>query len=288
MNHRTTRGQITFLSRYSRQITDEHGNKRMETWNDVVNRVVVQQTRLWERALKRPLNDIEKEELEDMRQHIYDLKIVPAGRTLWLGGTDLAMKRESSQYNCAATVAETLYDIVDIFWLLLQGCGVGFRPVVGTLNGFKKKIETLRIVRSKRTNKGGYEHNVETFDVESKTWTIKLGDSAEAWAKFIGKILAHKYKAKHLVLDFTEIRPAGTILSGYGWRSSGDEQIVNAIPKIINILNMRVDQMLTRIDILDICNLLGTVLSSRRSAEICVMEYGEDEWEAFAKVKKNF
>jgi ribonucleoside-triphosphate reductase len=40
-------------------------------------------------------------------------------------------------------------------------------------------------------------------------------------------------------------------------------------------------------DILDICNWLGTVLSSRRSAEIALMEYGSDEWEAFATAKKH-
>jgi len=178
--------------------------------------------------------------------------------------------------------------VVDSFWLLLQGTGVGFRPVIGGITGFKRKLKTLKIIRTKRTEKGGAERNDESFNPETKTWTIKLGDSAEAWAKYIGKLLAHKYKAEHLVLDFSEIRPAGLILSGYGWRCSGDEQLAETLPKVVNLLNSRVDQSFTRMDILDLMNLLGTVLSSRRSAEIAVMDYGENEWREFASAKKNF
>jgi ribonucleoside-triphosphate reductase len=45
--------------------------------------------------------------------------------------------------------------------------------------------------------------------------------------------------------------------------------------------------MLTRMDILDTGNWLGTVLSSRRSAEIVLFSYGEEEWEEFAVAKKD-
>lgn len=40
-------------------------------------------------------------------------------------------------------------------------------------------------------------------------------------------------------------------------------------------------------DILDVLNHLGTILSSRRSAEIILMEHGEPEWEEFALAKKD-
>jgi len=39
-------------------------------------------------------------------------------------------------------------------------------------------------------------------------WTIKVGDSVEAWAKSLGKLVAHAFPARELILDFTEIRPA--------------------------------------------------------------------------------
>lgn len=167
-------------------------------------------------------------------------------------------------------------------------CGVGFKPIVGTLNGFSKPIRNIKVVRSTRTEKGGNEHNVETWDQDTRTWTIAVGDSAEAWAKSIGKLLAGKYPAETLVLDFSQLRPAGERLKGYGWISSGDEAISKAYVAIANILNGRADSLLTRMDILDIVNHLGTILSSRRSAEIALFEYGQPEWEEFAVAKKDW
>jgi ribonucleoside-triphosphate reductase len=41
-------------------------------------------------------------------------------------------------------------------------------------------------------------------------------------------------------------------------------------------------------DILDIVNHLGTILSSRRSAEIALFDYGQPEWEEFAVAKKDW
>lgn len=167
-------------------------------------------------------------------------------------------------------------------------CGVGFKPKVGTLNGFSKPIKNIEVIRSTRISKGGAEHNKEIWNNDTKTWTIRIGDSAEAWAKSIGKLLAGKYPADTLVLDFSQLRPAGDRLKGYGWISSGDGGIATAYVAIANILNSRADALLTRMNILDIVNWLGTILSSRRSAEIALFEYGQPEWEEFAIAKKDW
>lgn len=256
-----------------------------ESWEETVDRVIGHQRWLWERAAKKTRN-VNDEELEELRQLMLDRKVLTSGRTLWLGGTAVAQRREASQFNCSFTHVETVYDVVDVLWLLLQGCGVGFRPIVGTLNGFSKPIKNIKIVNSTRTDKGGLETNEETWD--GSEWRIKIGDSAEAWAKSIGKLLAGKYPADTLVLDFSELRPAGERLAGYGWISSGDTAIAHAYTKIAEILNKRAGSLLSRIDILDIVNWLGTVLSSRRSAEIALFNYGEDEWEEFAVAKKDW
>ncbi len=286
MNQPSTRAQVITRRTYNRP-TSEDGTQ-FESWAETVARVIDHQAWLWERAVGRELNDLEYAELYDLEQLMLDRKVAMSGRTLWLGGTNVAKTREASQFNCSFTNAETVYDIVDILWLLLQGCGVGFKPVVGTLNGFSKPIKNIRVIRSTRTEKGGNEHNVETFDPETKTWTITVGDSAEAWAKSIGKLMAGKYPADTLVLDFSQLRPAGERLKGYGWISSGDSAISTAYVAIANILNGRADSLLTRMDILDIVNHLGTILSSRRSAEIALFEYGQPEWEEFAVAKKDW
>jgi adenosylcobalamin-dependent ribonucleoside-triphosphate reductase len=286
MNRPTARAMATSLRTYHRPIKE--GEPLLESWEQVVDRVISHQRWLWERALDRPLNDVEEAELKELRGLIVGRYVAPSGRTLWLGGTDLSRKRESCMFNCSFTHVETVYDVVDVLWLLLQGCGVGFKPITGTLNGFRCPLEDIQVIRSTRTGKGGEVNNVEKYDPKTRTWTIKVGDSAIAWAKAVGKIIAGKFPAKKLVLDFSEIRPAGTRLKGYGWISSGDEQISKAFKMIAQILSNRADQLLTRMDILDIVNLLGTILSSRRSAQIALFDYGQPEWEEFALAKKEW
>jgi ribonucleoside-triphosphate reductase (formate) len=281
MHQPSTRAEIITRRTYCRPKDDG----TFETWEDVVRRVVGHQRWLWERAQGFSMLFNQEAELSELRGLMLDRKVLTSGRTLWLGGTDVAKRREASQFNCSFCHVETVYDVVDVLWLLLQGCGVGFRPIMGSLNGFAKPLQ-VDVVRSTRTAKGGREVNKETF--EDGVWTISVGDSAEAWAKSIGKLLAGKYPASRLVLDFSEIRPAGERLKGYGWISSGDHQICKAYVAIAEILNRRAGSLLTRMDILDIVNWLGTVLSSRRSAEIALFAYGEDEWDTFAVAKKAF
>ena len=283
----STRAQIITRRTYNRPLNEE--GTEFETWAQTVSRVIDHQEWLWSRAVGgRELLDVEYAELYDLERLMLDRKISMSGRTLWLGGTTVAKTREASQFNCSFTEVETAYDVVDCLWLLLQGCGVGFKPVIGTLNGFSRPIQNIETIRSVRTEKGGKPYNEEFWDEETRTWTIKIGDSAEAWAKSIGKLLAGKYPARTLVLDFSELRPAGERLKGYGWISSGDTAISKAYLAIANILNGRADSLLTRMDILDIVNWLGTILSSRRSAEIALFEYGQPEWEEFAVAKKDF
>lgn len=276
-----TRAQVITRRTYNRPL-DKEGAK-FETWEDTIDRVIHHQQWLWERAKGGELNDFEHIELEQLRDLFIKRIGLVSGRTLWLGGTDVAKHREASQFNCSFARVETIHNVVDAFWLLLQGCGVGFEPITGNLNGFTKPVQ-IEVIRSTRDTRG-YDHNKEYYVGDS--WRLEVGDSAEAWAKSVGKLLAMKKPVKKVILDFTQIRPAGERLSGYGWISSGDDTISVAFKAIAELLNKRVGQLLTRMDILDVMNWLGTCLSSRRSAEIALMPYGSAEWHLFARAKKD-
>ena len=258
-----------------------------ENWTELQARVIDHQRWLWERALGRELNASELNELEQLSKLIDKTESLPAGRTLWLGGTEVARTRESSQFNCAFTKVQTVYDLVDFMWLLLQGTGIGGMPVTGTLTGFRQPMD-IEVIRSERDDKNGWDSNYETFDPNSGLWVIQVGDSAEAWAKAFGKLMAGKKNATKLELDFSQIRPSGERLAGYGWICSGDAQIAEAMPAIARIMNKRAGSLLSAIDILDVCNWMGTVLSSRRSAQIMLLPYGHPEWREFALAKKDF
>jgi len=152
------------------------------------------------------------------------------------------------------------------------------------------EIEVVRSQRHLLEQKKGREYNTETYYERNGklVWHLTVGDSAEAWAKFVGKVLAGKRKADVLVLDFSQVRPAGERLAGYGWISSGDETFAPAVQRIAEILNECAGQLLRRLNILDVLNHLGTTLSSRRSAEIALVPWGDPEWADFARAKQDF
>ncbi len=281
----STRAQIITRRTYNRPLNAE--GTEFETWDQTVERVLSHQQWLWERSIGHALGNAEHDELQQLGQLMRERKVSMSGRTLWLGGTEVSKKREASMFNCSFTEAKTVSDIVDILWLLLQGAGVGFIPVPGTLNGFKKPMD-IEIIRSTRTEKGGDDSNKETFDAATGVWTIRVGDSAEAWARSVGKLVAGKFSANTLRIDLSEIRPGGERLAGYGWISSGDAALARAMEAIAGILNKRAGQLLKTMDILDLVNWLGTVLSSRRSAEIALVNFGSEDWEEFATAKDEY
>tara|TARA_B110000858_G_scaffold198522_1_gene266173 strand:- start:10817 stop:12817 length:2001 start_codon:yes stop_codon:yes gene_type:complete len=289
-NHQefSTRANVVTRRTYNRPKDDG----TFETWSETVDRVIEHQQWLWERVKGNPLDLQEATELEALRALMLERKATVSGRTLWLGGTKVAKTREASQFNCSFGRVETVHDVVDAMWLLLQGCGVGFEPVIGALSGFAKKLEvkTVRSARALSDNRGCPDNQSWSAvdDAGRKTHYLKVGDSAEAWAKAVGKLLSMKEAVDVLVLDFSEVRAPGERLKGYGWISSGDETISVAYGRICEIMNARAGQLLTRIDILDIVNLLGTTLSSRRSAEIALMPVDDPEVDAFISAKKDF
>lgn len=116
----TDRAMAIALRTYHRPL---EGTSQLETWEQVVDRVVSHQKWLWVRAKEDALNRAELAELEELRHCITNRYIAPAGRTLFLGGTELSRRRESCMFNCSFTEVETVYDVVDVLWLLLQGCG---------------------------------------------------------------------------------------------------------------------------------------------------------------------
>ena len=284
MSFKDTRSEIVHRRTYSRPIDEEAGV--FETLEQTTDRIIEHQQWLWERALGRELNSEELNELDELWDIFYNLEASPSGRTRWLGGTDVAKTREASQFNCSFNPVRTPSDVVDGFWLLLQGCGVGFKPETGILRGFHKPVK-ITVKRSQRLTKGGCEVTSLLELPQKGHYKLVVGDSAEAWAKSIGKLLTLPADATTLQLDFSNIRPGGERLSGYGWISSGDATLAEAYEKIAAVLNNRNGQLLSEIDILDLMNLLGTTLSSRRSAEIAVLDIDNEMAHDFIDAKRD-
>lgn len=282
----SARAEATTRRTYNRPL-DAEGTK-FESWEQTVDRAQHQhQRRLWDEAGGKP----DDGELNELLTLGLDRSGLVAGRTLWLGGTDYAYSRACSQFNCSALELATVYDVVDAFWLLLNGCGVGGLPRAGTLHGYTRVIPDLTVIPSHRGKDfRGEGDNVEIVPSSDNgySWTIRVGDSAEAWAKALGKLLVgHKGQCDKLVLDFSQVRGRGGRLKGYGWICNGYEPLAEALSAVHAILNRSAGNILDEEAIGDIFNWCGTVLSSRRAAEALIMDEPHPlKWE-FATRKKD-
>lgn len=293
MKKQSIRSQLVAKRTYNRPL-DENGTA-FETWEQTVNRVIEHQRWLWERAKGHNTNEdlveltpAEEHELEELRELLLNYDVAVSGRTFWLGGTPISKEYEATQFNCAGVVNATVHDIVDSFHLLLLGCGVGFDQFVGVLNGFTNPVD-IEIIKSTRKDRG-VDNNKERFYHRDgkRVWHLTVGDSGVAWAKAAGKILAMKKPVDIVILDFSEIRPGGKPLKGFGWISSGDVQISESFYEICKILSEKHGQLLSRINILDIMNWFGMALSSRRAAEIALCPVDDPEAEEFISAKKDY
>ena len=140
MNEWSTRSQLVYRRSYSRPLNEMA--TEFETWPQTVARVLRHQAWLWERAKGMNLSNEELAELAELRELILNRAAFPSGRSLWLGGTEVARTRESCNFNCSFTSVKTVFDAVDTLWLLLQGCFVK-GTLVGMADGSFKPIELL-------------------------------------------------------------------------------------------------------------------------------------------------
>jgi len=94
-------GLVVYLRTYSRYIPQL---KRREKWCETVLRTVE-----YSLSLDAATNRIEKQaEAEELFDAIFNLRVFPAGRTLWIGGTEAARKYPTSNYNCFSGETEFL------------------------------------------------------------------------------------------------------------------------------------------------------------------------------------
>lgn len=267
-------GQFVYLRTYSRFLEDQ---RRRETWKETVTRVVEYSIGL---DTVTELKDL-KEEAEQLFDAMFHLRVFPAGRTLWTGGTEAAKKYPMSNFNCSFVVVDRFQAFIDAFYLMMLGTGVGFRvlpedvatlPDVGTV--VYKEEPYLSIDKPYRIE------NTICTSLGHAEYRLIIGDSKEGWVSGLEDILKIAKKAAMLAEPVTltvvydHVRPAGELLRTFGGRASGHEALRDMYQQIIAVINeaasVRSGRLSTE-DAMDIMNLIGQAVvvgGVRRSSEI--------------------
>ena len=310
MIKQNVRGDIIAKRTYCRPLDADYTAR--ENWDQVVDRVINHSTKLWADAGGIPNTT----ELEELRNVLLTRKqALVAGRTLWLGGTELAYRRPCCQFNCAFTRIESIYDMCDTFWLLLNGAGVGFNPCNSDnphnfIRSIEKPVDTLVIYSTKPASYRGEEETFIELSDRNRTLNIRVGDSANGWVKALEHVLSlpkimdvHERLSK-VVIDCRECRGAGQALAGYGWQCIGSDPLAKALERIITVMHGLIPSAtsgvfdvyqhadsskeyhwMTPPQIHDIINILGEVLSTRRSAQIAQLDADSPYLDIFISFK---
>jgi len=239
-------GYIVYKRTYAR--TKDDGNT--EEWHETVARCINGAQKLGA--------SYTKEEAQRLFDLIFNLKCNFAGRMLWQLGTSTVDRfGANSLLNCWYVSINEPKAFTFLFENLMLGGGVGYsirREDVHELPKIKKGVNVI--------------HKL------TKDADFIVPDTREGWVKLLEYVLKSFYETgKSFNYSTILIRGAGEPINGFGGKASGPAILVEGIEKIKTIFQNREGKKLRSVDVLDVCNIIGSIVVAgnvRRSAEIAL------------------
>lgn len=240
-------GWAVFKRTYAREV---EGEGRREEWWETCRRVVEGAD-----AIGAGLTAAESERLF---QVMFDVKGLPGGRMLWQLGTENNERLGGdSLVNCWFVDIDSPADFRWLFERLMLGGGVGFSTDNGDLFGMVREIEVV--------------HLPEDPDVD-----FIVPDNRQGWGEILERVLSlainHEASGR-MTYSTLAVRKAGAPIKTFGGKASGPDILVEGVENIVAVLNARAGGLLRSVDILDIANIIGSIVVSgnvRRSAQIAL------------------
>ncbi|MCL1892514.1 MAG: hypothetical protein FWF97_04500 [Alphaproteobacteria bacterium] len=238
---------FTYYMKYSRYMPNK---KRRETWEETI-------------ARNKGMHLAKFPQATDLIERAYELvlarKILPSMRSMQFGGPGIA-QNNARMYNCSAIGITELKDFVDLFYLLLCGCGVGF----SVRRNFISKLPKMVARSGKKT-------------------VFKPEDSIEGWADCIKALMdAYFVSGDDIEFDLSAIRPKGALIKSSMMPAPGPEPLNDALVHIKKLLDRKVaagEDTLTSADCFDICCFTSDAVLAggvRRSAMICLFDKDDE------------
>lgn len=159
--------------------------------------------------------------------------------------------------NCWFVSMNDVEDFCFVFENLMLGGGVGFSVQRADIHELPK-IKT----------------GVQISHLNTKDADFIVPDSREGWVSLLRNIVQSFFvNGKSFTYSTILVRGAGEKISGFGGTASGPSILVDGMTKIVAILQGREGKKLRSIDVLDINNIIGSIVVAgnvRRSAQIAI------------------
>lgn len=254
-------GYVVYKRTYARIIDQE--TKETEEWWQTVARCI--------NGAQKIGAGYTKEEAEKLFDLVFNLKCNFSGRALWQLGTSTVDRFGSnSLLNCWYVSIKKFEDFCFIFENLMLGGGVGYSV---------RREDVHELPRVKRGVKVTHQHTKDAYFI--------VPDSREGWINLLRNVFkAYFETGKSFSYSTILVRGYGEPINGFGGTASGPKILISGVEKITNILESREGKKLRSIDVLDICNIIGSIVVAgnvRRSAEIAL---GDPDDMLFIKAKR--
>lgn len=222
-------------------------------------------TEEWWQTISRCINGAQKIgaqytqiEAEKLFNYIFNLKCNFAGRMLWQLGTSTVDRFGlASLLNCWFVSMREPEDFCFVFEHLMLGGGVGFSV---------KREDIHELPKIKK--------NISITHQLTKDADFIVPDSREGWVNLLRKTLDSFFvTGKSFNYSTILIRGSGEPIKGFGGTASGPAILIEGLEKIANIFKNREGKKLRSVDVLDINNIIGSIVVAgnvRRSAEVAI------------------
>ncbi len=280
-------GYVTFKRTYSRRLDEfEPGAQGTEEWWQTCRRVIegmfnMQKKHIVDNGLE--WNDAKAQKTaKEAYERLFTLKWTPPGRGLWMMGTDFVEnKTAAGLLNCAFRSTEDLaekggYIFRWVMDALMLGIGVGFDTLgAGTLT-VKIPGSSSPNVKVPIDNHNKYQRN----DLGENLCII--ADSREGWVEATQVLLDAFFFGSALpVFDYSEIRPYGELIKGFGGTSSGSGPLKLMHEELVSLYSERIGRFIKSTDIVDTENFIGKCVVAgnvRRSAALALGKFDDLEY----------
>jgi hypothetical protein len=261
-------GLITFYRTYSRPIPEL---KRNEHWFETVRRVVegtFDIQREYCMKHKRNWSEIKGQRLAQiMYDKIFNFKISPPGRGLFMMGTQFVMERGGSALNnCAYVSTENIDD-----------------PNVGAYP-FAWAMDFLMVGAGVSSDTKGANKIIVRPSCSDKTHIYIIPDTREGWVNSVYLLISEYFIKDSIKYKFAyyKIRDRGLPIKGFGGISSGHEPLKEMHESIREILENRAGSLLTSVDITDIFNNIAKCVVAGNVRRSSMLMLGDpDDFEFF-------
>lgn len=274
-----------YLRTYCRWLETEN---RRERWHETVKRVVYYSMSLYQGPATQ---DALRQEAEFMFDSLFNLRVLPAGRTLWVGGTDACRKFAEANFNCSFVIIDGLEALGDLFHMLLCGSGVGFRVLkedVAQLPKLAGKTVVTHLPYNPIAAMSRSQETATSVDTSGSKvrLNITIGDSKESWVYALRRFLsALENDIDEICFNYDNIRPQGERIKTFGGRAAGPQGLWEMFKQVETIIK-RCEGAIGPEDASDICNIIAlnvVVGGNRRSSQISL---GSPDDLAFIDMKK--